>query len=1038
MALAGFSLRRPVFSVVVSLILIVGGLFALYRLPLREFPDADPPVVTVETRWPGAAAAIVETRLTKLLEDQISGLEALKTISSSSQDGQSRIVLEFEADRDADAAASDVRDRVSRVLSRLPEEAESPEVIKTDSDTQVILWLNLRSETMNLLELTDYARRRVVDRIASQPGVALVRLAGEKRYAVRVWLDRRSLAARNLAVNDVERALRNENVDSPAGRLESSQRDFSLRIERSYKTPEDFARLTIGRGEDGRFIRLGEVAKIEIDAAELRGEFRSNGQNVVGIGVAQQAKGNTLAAAKAVKAEMERIRPTLPEGTQLVVNFDASVFIEEAIHEVLKTLVESGLLVVLVIYCFLGSIRATLVPATTVVASLAATFLAMYAFGHSVNLITLLALVLAVGLVVDDAVVVVENIFRRVEQGEPPLLAADRGMRQLEFAIMATTLVLVAVFAPVAFLRGSIGRLFTEFAVAVSAAVWFSTLIALTLAPVMGAKLIRKSSTKSFVSRFTDRAFQLAESAYTTLVHACLNRPAWVIATALFTSGAGLLLFHATQREFAPTEDRSSFFVFMTAPEGSGFDYAKRHMRRIEAELLPLVDSGEAIRILSRTPRDFTILGDVNSGLAICTLSPIRERKRSTQAIARETFGKLQAIPGVRAVTVLRQGLRQFTAGRPVQFVLTGDDYGVLAEARNRLLAEAAKNPGLQGPDSDYRETKPQMRVVLDSGRAATLGVSAADVGRTLETAFGSRDVTNWLMRDEEYDVILQARLEDRLSPDDLKFIRLRTADGGLAPLADLVRLVETSGPQSLNRLDRMKAITIDAGLAPGYSLGQALDFLNAKAKEVAGPNVRVAYRGESREFMETSAELWILFGLAVLATYLVLAAQFESFIHPLVVMTTAPLGLAGAVFGLYASGLTMNIFSQVGMIMLVGLASKNSILIVEFANQLRDEGLAFRDALVRASRERLRPIVMTGLASSLGAAPLFFSVGAGAESRKAIGAVILFGGLVSTVLTLFCIPVFYDLFCRGTRSPEETARELEALERAAGPQADA
>jgi len=1030
MLLSDVSVKRPVFAVVISLLLLAFGLFSLLKLSVREYPDIDPPVVSVQTVYRGAAANIVETKVTQILEDQISGIEGVRSIESRSRDGQSDITIEFTLGRDVDSAANDVRDRVSRALGNLPDEADPPEISKADSDASPIIWLVLSSPQLDSLELTDYADRYLLDRFAAVDGVSNVRIGGERRYAMRIWLDRRALAARNVTVADVEAALRAENVELPAGRLESQTREFTLRTARQYQTAADFAKLVVARGEGGYLVRLGEVAAIQVEAQNLRTEFRTDGEPTIGIGIVRQSQANTLEVAQRVKAEMERVAASLPEGMVLQVNSDSSLFIEASLREVEIALFIAGVLVILVIYLFLGSLRATLVPAATVPISVVASFIFLYAFGFSINVLTLLALVLAIGLVVDDTIVVVENIYRRMESGEPALLAAYRGTREVGFAVVATTLVLIAVFVPMAFLEGNVGRLFTEFALTMAAAVACSSVVALSLSPVLCALLLKQRARKGWLVRFTDRGFTVIAGGYRSALVQTLRHPLLVILMVAAVLAGTVGLFLIVPSEFAPSEDRGQFFVRMSAPEGASFAYSSRHLQAVETAFLKRIGDGEIERVLVRIPGFGSAADEVNSGIALVSLTPWTERERSADSIAAEISRELESIPGVRALAAQRPSFGQRGIQQPVQLVLGGSTYQELAEWRDRVLARAAENPNLTGLDSDYKETKPQIDVNINRDRAAELGVSVDTIGRTLETMLGSRQVTTYIDRGEEYDVMLQVRDQDRKTISDLNNIYVRSdRSGQLIPLSNLVTTTERASTGSLHRYDRLRAVTLSGSLAPGYSLSAALDYLEGIVAEELPSTVRLSYKGESRELKESSQALYLTFALALLVVYLILAAQFESFVHPAVIMVTVPLAVFGALAGLAATGLSLNIYSQIGIIMLIGLAAKNGILIVEFANQKRDAGLPFRDALIEAATIRFRPIVMTSLSTAMGVIPLVIATGAGAESRTVIGVVVFAGVIFSTLLTLFVVPVFYQLMCQRTQSPGAVAKELAVQE---------
>jgi multidrug efflux pump len=1028
MILSDVSITRPVFASVLSLLLIAFGLVAYDRLPLREYPDIDPPVVSVETSYSGAAANVVENRITELIEDRISGVEGIRFIESASEDGRSVINVEFEIDRDIDAAANDIRDRVSTILDDLPDEADPPEIQKVDSNEDVIMWLNLASDRMSVPELTDYADRYLVDRFSVLDGVARVRVGGGQVYAMRIWLDRRELAARNLTVADVEAALRAENLELPAGSIDSAARQFTVRTERSFRTAEDFSRLVLTRGEEGYLVRLGDVARVERGTAEDRLFFRGNGVPMVGIGIIKQSTANTLAVAHAAKAEMARINSSLPEGMALKQSYDSSVFVEGAIHEVYKTLFIAIGMVIGVIYLFLGSARATLVPAVTVPVSLVATFLVLLALDFSINILTLLALVLAIGLVVDDAIVVIENIHRRMEEyGESRLVAAFRGTRQVGFAVIATTVVLVAVFVPIAFLQGNIGRLFAEFAITMAAAVSFSSFVALSLSPMLASKVLPQGGGRARLSHAVDWAFARVRRGYHVTLQAAL-RHAWVVGL-LFLGilGSSLWLFERVPDEYAPKEDRGVFYLMVTGPEGSSYQYIAAYMTEIEQRMLPLVESGEITRLLVRAPRAFGNFDIFNTGIVINVLNDWSAR-RSAWVIMDDVRQRLKDLPGVRVFPVMRQGFGA-RIQKPVQFVIGGGTYEELAQWRDTLVEKiTANNPGLVGLDWDYKETKPQLRVVIDYDRAAELGVTVGSIGRTLETMLGSRRVTTYIDAGQEYDVILEGERSTQRTPTNMENIYVRSdRTRELIPLSNLVRIEEFADSLKLNRYNRVRAITLEANLADGVSLGSALASLEKMVRDNLPGSVIVDYKGQSRDYKYAGGSIMFAFLLGIAVVFLVLAAQFESWIHPLVIMFTVPLAMAGALFGLYLTGQTLNLYSQIGLIMLVGLAAKNGILIVEFANQLRDAGKPFREALVEAADVRLRPIVMTGITTAAGSVPLLLSSGAGTETRTVIGTVILAGILAATLFTLYVVPVAYDLLARHTGSPQRVKRQLEA-----------
>lgn len=1031
MNVSDLSIRRPVFATVMSLLLIVLGVMAFSRLTLRELPAIDPPIVSVDVTYPGASAAVVETRVTQILEDALSGIEGIETIESRSVNGRSSISIEFTLARDIEAAANDVRDSVSRVTNRLPEEADPPQIEKVEADSDPILWLNMSSTQMDTLQLSDYAERYVVDRLSSVDGVAQVRIGGQQRYAMRVWLDRDALAARGITVNEVEAALAAENVELPAGRIESNTRDFTLRVARSYQKPEDFAQIPLGKGQDGYVVRLGDVARIELNSAERRAYYRSNGEPNIGLGIVKISTANSLDVARAVREQAERIQQTLPAGTKIFVAFDTTVFIESAVERVYHTLIEAIVLVLIVIWLFLGSVRAALIPAVTVPVCLLAAFIPLWLFGFSINLLTLLALVLCIGLVVDDAIVVLENIQRRTDLGEPRLVAAARGTKQVAFAVIATTAVLVAVFLPVGFMEGNTGRLFRELSVALAGAVAISAFVALTLTPMMSSKLVRphREEKSNPINRWVNARLEWVGTRYRSFLDGAVDRPWLFIVVMLVAMGLSFVLFKVVPSELAPPEDRGSFQITIQGPEGAGFDYTVKQVQQVEKIVASHTGPDQVIqRYNPRVPGGFGASEEMHTGRIAVFLQDWSKRDISTANVAKQLQGELAQLPGVRAMPQVSGGLVR-SRGQPISIVLGGPEYAELAQWRDRLLARMEKNPGFFSADSDYKETRPQMRVEIDRQRAADLGVPVGDIGHALETMMGSRRVTTFVQNGEEYDVIVQSNRELRATPADLAAIQVRSRDGALVPLSNLVTLKELAEPGSLNRFNRLRAITISAGLSPGYRMGDAIAWLEQAVQEELPEHAQIDWKGESREYKQAGGAVMLTFTLALLIVFLVLAAQFESFIHPFVIMLTVPLGVLGALIGLALTGGTLNLFSQIGIVMLVGLAAKNGILIVEFANQLRDEGRSIHQAIVEASSVRLRPILMTSIATVVGAVPLVLAGGPGSASRATIGIVVIFGVSFSTLLSLFVVPAFYVMLAKYTRSPEAVAHELEKLE---------
>jgi multidrug efflux pump len=1050
MSISDVSVRRPVLAMVFSLLVIVFGAVAFINLPLRELPDVDRPLVGVDVTYRGASAQVVETAVTRVIEDQLSGIEGVDSITANSRDGRSSINVEFALNRDIEAAANDVRNAVERARGQLPVDIDPPVVTKTDADADPIIWFNMESTSLNRIELTDYAERFVVDRLSTKPGVANVRVGGGQRRALRIWLNTEVLAARAMTVEDVETALRTQNIETPAGTVESAERDYNVRIARAFQTPEEFARMPVGRSAlGGPVVRLGDVARIEIAPEETRRLFRGNGTPQIGLGIVRQSRSNALEVGRGVKAEIEEIRKTLPAGTDIIVAYDSTVFIEKAIERVWHTLAESVFLVVLVIVLFLGSLRAALIPAAVIPVCMIGAFAVLAVFGFSINLLTLLALVLAIGLVVDDSIVVLENIQRRVDTlGEPRTIAAIRGSRQVFFAVVATSAVLVAVFAPLLFTGGFIGRLFIELAATVAGVVVISMVAALTLTPMMCSLMLRPVGQESGLARAVNAVLDAVKTSYRGSLEAALKVKAAVFAMFALVLGGGVWLFSQLPSELSPPEDRGNLFLFMQAPEGSGFDYTSRIMTQVEDVLMQYVENGEATRILVVAPG----FGDqganrFSSGIGRVFLAPWEERARTGDEIIQEMNIKMGQISGGIVRVAMQNPLSGGGpggggGGESVSIVLVGPDYPELADLADRVIAKARGQEGLLRPRHNFEPTSPRAIVTVDRERAAALGVSVQQIGRTLESTMGQRRVNTITQGGREYYVFLQAERNERSDLTDLtnRYVRSERT-GGLVPLSSVVTVQTTGDTGERRRMDRQAAVTISANLAPGYTIGAALDFLEgAVAAERGQQLVDVKYAGAAKQFKDSTGAIWFTFAFALLIVFLVLAAQFESFIHPFVIMMTVPLAVAGGVLGLFLFDNSLNIYSQIGLVILIALAAKNGILLVEFANQLRDEGRNIREAVLEASELRLRPILMTNLATVVGALPLLFASGAGAEARQTIGVVIVFGLTVATMITLFVVPALYDLLARFTRSPEAVGRDVdryEADEAAAGKAAE-
>ena len=1023
MTLSDISVRRPVFAAVIAILMVLIGIVGFISLPVREYPDTEPPIVSVDTNYTGAAATVVESRVTQVLENALAGIEGIQTLTSRSRDGQSSITIEFAPGRTVDSAANDVRDRVGGAIDDLPEEVLAPEVRKVDADSSPILFLVVSKPGWSRLELSDYVDRNLVDRFSALDGVARVFIGGEARPSMRVWLQPDRLAALSLTPADIENALRNQNVELPAGRLESADQNITLRVTRAFANEEQFRQLVVSRGNDGYLVRLGDVARVETDAENPYAAFRLNGNSALGMGIVRQSGANTLAVAESAKKLAEDIKPTLPNGMTMTVGSDDSLFISKAIDGVWITLAEAAVLVVLVIYLFLGSWRATIIPAITVPICLLATFAVLWLLGFSINLLTLLAMVLAIGLVVDDAIVVLENVYHRIEQGDPPLVAAVQGTKQVAFAVISTTIVVCAVFEPVMFLAGQTGLLFRELAGAMIAAIAFSGFVALSLAPMLCSKLLRNEE-RGKLAKWVDDRFGRLESSYGRLLTRVITKPL----LSLLGVGAFLAIaafcFTLLDSELAPAEDVGILSANISAPEGTGYAAMDKYMLDASKPVLELLDKGTVRSVIQRTPGGFSASDDFNSGTFIVFLKPWEERTETTDDIVSQVNKIFADLPAVRGNAAARSSLGR-GRGQPLNFVIAGSTYESLSIARDRILTAASNNPGIVNLDSDYKETKPQMEIAIDTTRAGDLGVSVSDVSQALQSLLGSRRVSTYVDRGEEYRVIVQADAEDRESPENLAAIQVRARDGSLVSLANLVTYSETAGARDLGRFNKLRAITLSGGLAPGYTMGEALTFLEDEARD--SPEIlAVGYRGESQAYKETGGSIILIFVLTIVLVYLVLAAQFESFVHPATIITTVPLAVGGGLIGLALTGTTLNLYSQIGVVMLVGLAAKNGILIVEFANQLRDEGKEIIEAVQEAATRRLRPILMTSIATVFGAIPLAIASGAGGAARAAIGVVIVFGVTLATLITLVLIPLIYSRLARYTGSPDAVSRRLE------------
>ncbi|MFZ9500278.1 MAG: efflux RND transporter permease subunit [Beijerinckiaceae bacterium] len=998
-------IRRPVFSTVLSLLVLLCGLVSYGQLTIREYPNIDQPVVNVRTTYPGASAEIIESQVTQVLEASIAGIAGIEIITSSSRPEESQIQVRFTLGTSPDTAANDVRDRVGRVRKQLPAETEEPVIAKVEADAQAVVNIALLSDRHNPLELSDYAARFIRNQLQNLPGVSEVRIFGERRYAMRIWVDRLRLVAHGLTVQDVETALRQQNVEVPSGRIEGPDREFTVLARTGLSTPEQFRRIVV-KDVDGFPVTLNDLARVELGPSDERRTSTFKSETAIILGVVKQATANPLDVSLALRKVLPQIRRDLPAGMNIDVSYDRAVFIEESIKNVYKTIAEAALLVVVVIFLFLRTLRATIIPLVTIPLSLIGAFTIMSALGFSINALTLLAMVLAIGLVVDDAIVVLENIHRHIEEGLEPLKAAIIGIKELSGAVIAMTLTLAAVYAPVAFSPGRTGKLFTEFALTLAGAVFVSGFVALTLSPMMCSKMLMAHESHGRFYNLIEGWLEALRSGYGRLLAWTLARRMVVIGVALAVTAGGYGLFKSLKSELAPIEDRGVLYTTGLAPEGSTIDFTNRYSAQMQ-ELLKDIPEVESY---------FVIIGSraVNELISFSRLKPWGERNRSQMEIAAELQPKLALIPGVRMAVNNPGSFGQSPRARPVEFVIqTAEGYDKLEEFVAAVMEEARKSPAFVNLDSDLDLNKPQLQVEMDRTRVADRDVSVLAVGRTLETLLGGRKVTKFIQNGEQYDVVVQVQSDDRRTPGDLEDIYVRGRNGSMVQLTSIVSTRESVAPKELNRFNQFRSATITANLAPGYALGEALAIMEQAAAKVLPASAKYDYAGVSREFRESGSSLYFIFLLALCFIFLVLAAQFESFVDPLIIMCTVPLSLTGALLALKLTGTSLNIYSQIGLVTLIGLITKHGILIVQFANSLQEEGVSKAAAIAQAASLRLRPILMTTGAMVCGAIPLALASGAGAMGLRSVGWVIVGGMSLGTLLTLFVVPTAYLMLAR-------------------------
>ena len=1019
MILSDICIKRPVFATVLSLVVVAIGLVSYERLTVREYPNIDEPVVSVSTTYQGASPEVMESRVTTPLEDQISGIEGVRLMTSSSRAERSNINVTFDLTRDPDAAAAEVRDKVSRARRALPDEIDEPIISKVEADSRPIIYMAVKAGDMSPMAATDYLDRYVTSRLSVLPGAAEVRMYGAREPSMRVNVDRDQLAAYNLTIQDVENALRSQNVKIPAGRIESDAREFSVVSSTDLSTEEQFRDIVIANVQ-GYPVRLREVADVNILPLSERRSARYNGMESLNIGVVKQATANPLDLSAAVRKEVESINQSLPAGMELIISYDSSVFIEKSIESVFKTIAEAVVLVILVIFFFLRSVRASLIPIVTIPVSLIGAFALMYLFGFSINTLTLLAMVLAIGLVVDDAIVVLENVYRYIENGLSPIQAAFKGTREIAFPVIAMTLTLVTVYAPLAFSTGRTGRLFIEFALTLAGAVLVSGFVALTLTPMMCSRMLKHDKSHGWVYNLVEGWLNAITNGYRRTLAVALNNRLLVLLIGLAVASSSAFFFTNLKSELAPVEDRGVIFGVLSGPEGATLGYTMQSALKVDDIYAKIPEA--AVRQL--------IIGfpTVADGFAILSLKPWDQRERKQQDITKSLFPQFMALPGVRAFPTNAPSFGLRASSRPIEFVIMSQaPYTELYDMVNGYMDELRSYPGIGNMDMDLRMNTPELRVEVDRDKLADLGIDVAGVGRTLETMLGGRQVTRFEQDGEQYEVIVQVNPGERDEPTDISGIYVRTRDGNMVQLANVASVQESVAPQSLNHFNRLRAVKVTGNVMPGYTLGEVLDHMFEVAEKTFPSTVQLDLDGQSREYKESSAGIYAVFGMALIFIYLVLAAQFESWRNPLIIMLTVPLAMTGALGALYLTGGTLSIYSQIGLVTLVGLITKHGILIVEFATQLREQGKQMIEAVTEASVLRLRPILMTTGAMVLGAVPLAIATGAGAESREQIGWVLVGGLMLGTLLTLYIVPVAYTLIAtkkiRGAIQDDDPAK---------------
>ncbi|MDA7832278.1 efflux RND transporter permease subunit [Candidatus Pelagibacter sp.] len=1035
MYITDVSIRRPVVAWVMSLILIVFGIFVFSKLPVRELPDGlQPPVVQIKVDYKSASAPIIDQEVTQIIEDVVGGAEGIKNIDSKSENGSSTINVEFNTDIDLDNAANDIRERVARIVGRLPSEADAPQILKQSAGFTTTMWLSVTSATWDDLELGDYVERNLVDKFSSVKNVGTIRTGGLRDLSVRVWIDPIKLAANNLTIQEVEQSLRKENISLPAGTLEANNIDLTLNLEKSYDNLEKLKLIPIKKIQNN-IVRLSDIANIEFGPVSEKNLFKAQRKGAldlttVGIGIYAKSGASTVELSKEIKKKIIEVKKTLPGDLNIEVAFNRATYVGTAIEEVYKTLIIAFILVVIIIYLFLGNLKAVIVPAVALPVSLIASFLGIYLFGLSINIFVLLSFILAIGIITDDSVIMTDAIYRRIENGESPLVAAYKGSKQISFAIIATTLILVAVFLPLIFIDGIAGTLFRETAIALSFSVVVSSFVALTLSPMLGSKFLKKEPKQNFLVRNFDRFFQAFSKFYQETLIFWLNKKKTIILfMILIIIGSGIL-FTITKKELMPMEDRGVYLVLGFTDEGSSFEYTEKRAEDVEKRLIPLLqaDNSPYKRFIMRVPGFGSNKNSFNSFIIIALLDDWKNRKEGSLSVMRKAIGKIVSVPETVAFPISPQSIRVSSYNKPVQMVILGSTYEELEEIQSKVINKLRKNRNLSRLESDYSRNKPEIKLQINKNKAKDLGVSTEAIGKTLETLYGGKTVTKFNKLGKEYPIILQQYLTDRRSQEGLSkiFVRSETT-GKLISLANLVEFNESGSAKKLARYNRQRAVTISANISPDYTLTEAIGYLEKTMEEVS-PTNQIAWKGKSEEIKETSNELFIIFGLAFLTAYLVMAATFNSFIHPFIIMLTVPLALFGGLVFILFLNSSINIFSQIALVILIGISTKNSILIVDYANQLRTAGKNIETSVKEACQLRFRPIMMTSISTMIAMMPLVIGnigPGAGEASRLAVGATILGGMIISTFFTLYVTPTMYLVLAKNTKRIDAVDIEL-------------